>query len=153
MNTSLNDSDLLLHLSEATAGSLSGIGHSTPYEEVATYAYAPVLCINLRRADARHRLAVDYLFLADSGSGEHPKLSVRPLDAAAEQNDYEIPWALRDLIADARVAHLFAPAFGALRAGFADWRPRTAVLKDVKRKLAPIQRLSAMADHVEDSKL
>jgi hypothetical protein len=38
MNTGLNDSDLLLHLSEATAGSLSGIGHSTPYEEVSTYA-------------------------------------------------------------------------------------------------------------------
>jgi hypothetical protein len=67
-----------------------------------------------------------------------------------EQNDYEIPWALRDLIADARVAHLFAGAFASLRDGFEDWRPRTSVLKDVKRKLAPIQRLSAL---VSESKL
>ncbi|KAG6330064.1 hypothetical protein ID866_9025 [Astraeus odoratus] len=36
-NAGLSDSGLLTHLSEATAGSLNGIGHSTPYEELATY--------------------------------------------------------------------------------------------------------------------
>ena len=39
MNVGLSDSGLLTHLSEATAGSLNGIGHSTAYEEMATYSW------------------------------------------------------------------------------------------------------------------
>ena len=39
MNVGLSDSGLLAHLSEATAGTLSGIGHSTAYEELNTYSY------------------------------------------------------------------------------------------------------------------
>lgn len=38
LNTGLSDSGLIAHLSEATAGSLNGVGHSTAYEEVGTYA-------------------------------------------------------------------------------------------------------------------
>lgn len=38
-NAGLSDGGLLTHLSEATAGSLSGVGHSTIYEEPATYSY------------------------------------------------------------------------------------------------------------------
>ncbi|PPQ85326.1 hypothetical protein CVT24_004764 [Panaeolus cyanescens] len=41
----------IANLSEATAGSLSGVGHSTAYEELATYV-----------------LAVKYLFLVDEGT-------------------------------------------------------------------------------------
>ncbi|KAG8215546.1 hypothetical protein J3R82DRAFT_9208 [Butyriboletus roseoflavus] len=48
-NAGLSDGGLLTHLSEVTAGSLNGIGHSTPYEELATYS-----------------LAIKYLFLTDS---------------------------------------------------------------------------------------
>jgi hypothetical protein len=39
LNSGIPDSGLLTHLSEATAGSLNGVGHSTAYEELATYAY------------------------------------------------------------------------------------------------------------------
>ena len=39
LNAGLPDSGLALHLSEATAGSLSGIGHSTAYEEAGVYEY------------------------------------------------------------------------------------------------------------------
>lgn len=38
MNSGISDSGLLAHLSEATAGSLNGVGHSTVYEELATYS-------------------------------------------------------------------------------------------------------------------
>jgi hypothetical protein len=38
-NVGLSDSGLLTHLSEATAGSLNGIGHSSAYEELATYSW------------------------------------------------------------------------------------------------------------------
>ncbi|KIJ12464.1 hypothetical protein PAXINDRAFT_41683, partial [Paxillus involutus ATCC 200175] len=124
-NAGLSDSGLLTHLSEATAGSLNGIGHSTAYEELATYS-----------------LAVDYLFLADSGLGAQVELAEEPFNALAEQNDYEIPWALRDLIADHRVTSLFSDEFVSLRDAFRDWHPKTTILRDVKRKLQPIQRLS-----------
>uniref|UniRef100_A0A8H7XJY9 YMC020W-like alpha/beta hydrolase domain-containing protein n=1 Tax=Psilocybe cubensis TaxID=181762 RepID=A0A8H7XJY9_PSICU len=150
-NAGLPDSGLLAHLSEATAGSLSGIGHSTAYEEEACY-----------------RLAVDYLFLADDGRSvqevltrasspsdpehdpdlppytyTHPPLTVDPFNAAQEQNDYEIPWALRDVIADERIAWLFREEFERLKRAFGEWAPRTGVLREVKRKLQPITRLGS----------
>jgi hypothetical protein len=36
-NADLTDHGLLLHLSDATAGSLAGLGHSTPYEDANAY--------------------------------------------------------------------------------------------------------------------
>lgn len=124
-NAGLSDSGLLTHLSEATAGSLNGIGHSTPYEELATYT-----------------LAVNYLFLADCGCEGQVELRTEPFNALTEQNDYEIPWALRDLIADDRVTRFFSDELVSLRDAFRDWHPKTAILREVKRKLQPIQRLS-----------
>jgi hypothetical protein len=38
LNAGLSDSGLLTHLSEATAGSLSGVGHSTAYEEPGVFS-------------------------------------------------------------------------------------------------------------------
>ncbi|THG95454.1 hypothetical protein EW026_g6205 [Hermanssonia centrifuga] len=127
MNSGLSDSGLLAHLSEATAGTLSGVGHSTAYEEPATYS-----------------LAVDYLFLTTDGTDERTDLVVEGFNAVNEQNDYEIPWSLRDLIADDRVAHFFADEFSRLRNAFDDWSPKTTILRDIKRKLQPIQRLSSI---------
>ncbi|KAF8623316.1 hypothetical protein AX17_007457 [Amanita inopinata Kibby_2008] len=126
LNSGISESGLLVHLSEATAGSLSGVGHSTVYEEVATYA-----------------LAVKYLFLTNDGLEEHPELVLEPFNARLEQNDYEIPWSLRDIIADERVIHFFSQEIVQLRDAFREWHPRTSILRDLKRKLQPIQRLPA----------
>ncbi|KAI6143384.1 hypothetical protein BKA82DRAFT_4331271 [Pisolithus tinctorius] len=125
-NAGLSDSGLLTHLSEATAGSLNGIGHSTPYEELGTYT-----------------LAINYLFLANNGLEDQAELTTESFNALTEQNDYEIPWALRDLIADDRVTRLFSDELVALRDAFRNWHPKTAIQRDLKRKLQPIQRLSA----------
>ncbi|KAI0691817.1 hypothetical protein BC835DRAFT_1430723 [Cytidiella melzeri] len=127
MNTGLSDSGLLAHLSEATAGTLSGVGHSTAYEELASYS-----------------LAVNYLFLTNDGGEARQDLVVEPFNAVNEQNDYEIPWSLRDLIADERVAHFFAAEFEQLKDAFNHWSPKTTILRDVKRKLQPIQRLTSI---------
>ncbi|THU85880.1 hypothetical protein K435DRAFT_684718 [Dendrothele bispora CBS 962.96] len=124
LNCGLSDSGLLAHLSEVTAGSLNGVGHSTAYEELATFS-----------------LAVNYLFLTNDGFEEHPELTLEPFNASAEMNDYEIPWALRDLIADERVAHFFSQEITDLRNAFREWNPKTSILRDIKRKLQPIQRL------------
>lgn len=91
MNVGLSDSGLLTHLSEATAGSLSGIGHSTAYEELATYSLVSLRCIEIGSfSDDGHSLAVNYLFMTDHGSNEHPELVVHDFDANTELNDYEV---------------------------------------------------------------
>ena len=91
MNVGLSDSGLLTHLSEATAGSLSGIGHSTAYEELATYSFVSHCCIEIGSfSDDGHSLAVNYLFTTDHGSNEHPELVVHDFDANTELNDYEV---------------------------------------------------------------
>lgn len=125
LNSGIPDSGLLVHLSEATAGSLNGVGHSSPYEEIAIFS-----------------LAVKYLFLTNDGL-DHPELILDPFNARQEQNDYEIPWALRDAIADERVARYFSKEIVQLRDAFREWHPRTSILRDLKRKLQPIQRLPA----------
>lgn len=61
----------------------------------------------------------------------------------------KIPWSLRDLIADDRVAHFFGREISHLRDAFKEWHPRTAILRDVKRKLSPIQRLRRGVGGVE----
>ncbi|KAI0632593.1 hypothetical protein C8Q77DRAFT_1058430 [Trametes polyzona] len=127
MNAGLSDRGLLAHLSEATAGTLSGVGHSTAYEELATYS-----------------LAVKYFFMTNDGTNADAELVINPFNAVEEQNDYEIPWLLRDMIADTKVAHFFAREFSQLRDAFDDWQPKTTILRDVKKKLQPITRLSTV---------
>ncbi|KAF8148719.1 hypothetical protein B0H34DRAFT_207701 [Crassisporium funariophilum] len=124
LNSGMSDSGLLAHLSEATAGSLNGVGHSTAYEEISTYA-----------------LAVKYLFLTNEGMAEHAQLAVEPFNAKHEQSDYEIPWSLRDVIADERIAYFFSREITELRDAFREWHPKTSILRDLKRKLQPITRL------------
>ncbi|KAG6908575.1 hypothetical protein DXG01_004133 [Tephrocybe rancida] len=137
LNSGISDSGLTVHLSEATAGSLNGVGHSTAYEEISTYA-----------------LAVKYLFLTNDGLEDHRSdLVLEPFNAAMEQNDYEIPWSLRDVIADERVTHFFSQEISGLRDAFRDWHPKTTILRDLKRKLQPIQRLPSTFHSLSSSKL
>jgi len=55
------------------------------------------------------------------------------------------------VIADDRVAELFSEDFIRLRDAFREWQPKTAILRDIKRKLQPIQRLSStmLSKHVD----
>ena len=73
-----------------------------------------------------------------------PHITSRNFNADTRRR--QIPWALRDLIADERVAHFFTSHFSDLRDAFPHWHPRTAILRDIKRKLQPIQRLASIAD-------
>ncbi|KAF8967250.1 hypothetical protein BDZ97DRAFT_542975 [Flammula alnicola] len=78
---------------------------------------------------------------------EDADLPVEPFNAAHEQNDYEIPWSLWDIIADERIAHFFAHDISELRDAFRKWHPKTSFLRDLKRKLRPIQRLPSTCHH------
>ncbi|PVF92514.1 hypothetical protein CPB86DRAFT_791078 [Serendipita vermifera] len=121
-NAGIDDGGLLTHLSEATAGSLSGVGHSSAYLDPGAYD-----------------LAVRFLFETSDALGDEPKFEFEPFSAKASRNDYEIPWALRGLIADPRCQELFGKEIAELRNAFDDWQPRTTVLKDVRKKLEPIR--------------
>lgn len=90
LNCGLSDSGLLAHLSEATAGSLSGIGHSTAYEELSTFSYVAHFYILSKTNHPFIRLAVDYLFLTNNGFEDHPELTVEYFNASNEMNDYEV---------------------------------------------------------------
>lgn len=90
VNTGLSDSGLLAHLSEGTAGTLSGIGHSTPYEELATYSCVPPAHQCTCLTDVPCSLAVNYLFLANDGADIRTDLVIEPFNAVNEQNDYEV---------------------------------------------------------------
>ncbi|KAF8687597.1 hypothetical protein RHS03_09922, partial [Rhizoctonia solani] len=122
-NAGLDEHGLIVHLSEATAGSLSGIGHSTAYEDTGPYT-----------------LAVRYMFeTSDLAPDNNNKLSVDAFQARAGRNDYEIPWLLHSVISDTRISRIFAAELAELRDSFAEWKPTTAVLRDIQRKLAPIR--------------
>ncbi|CAE6491825.1 unnamed protein product [Rhizoctonia solani] len=122
-NAGLDEHGLVVHLSEATAGSLSGIGHSTAYEDLAPYT-----------------LAVRYMFeTSDLAPDNNNKLSVDAFQAHSSRNDYEIPWLLHSVISDTRISRIFSAEIAELRDSFAEWKPTTAVLRDIQRKLAPIR--------------
>ncbi|KAG8726331.1 hypothetical protein FRC12_023493 [Ceratobasidium sp. 428] len=116
---------------------LSGIGHSTAYEDLGPYS-----------------LAVRYMFeTSDLAPDNDCKLTVDAFQARASRNDYEIPWLLHSLITDTRIGRIFSPELSELRDSFADWKPTTAVLRDIQRKLAPIRmsplRHSTVAEETE----
>ncbi|KAG8888786.1 hypothetical protein FRB98_006798 [Tulasnella sp. 332] len=124
-NAGLDDGGLITHLSEGTAGSLSGVGHSNPYLNQGCY-----------------ELAVRFMFETTGVVGnERPELRLDPFQARATRNDYEIPWALRGVITDPAVLSLFASEIAELRQAFDDWAPKTTILRDLRRKLEPIQSL------------
>lgn len=55
------------------------------------------VCIQIGSfSDDGHSLAVNYLFMTDHGSNEHPELVVHDFDANTELNDYEASHACED---------------------------------------------------------
>jgi hypothetical protein len=129
-NAGLDDNGLLAHLSEATAGSLNGIGHSTAYEDLQTYRYAPLFLKCAWLSHCIPSLAVRYLFetadmispKSQSGS-DGPTLRVDSFQAKTARNDYEIPWALREVIA--YESGLFEDEWQQLSKAFNEWHPKT----------------------------
>ncbi|WVW87153.1 hypothetical protein I302_109210 [Kwoniella bestiolae CBS 10118] len=120
-NAGIDDQRLIEHLSEATAGSLTGVGHSTPYEELSTYS-----------------LAVQYLFHAGPARHPIPPLEVEPFSARDAKNDFELPWIMRALVDSPEVKDLFPGELRDLKEGILHWRPNTKVLKEIKKRLEPM---------------
>jgi hypothetical protein len=117
-NAGISDQHLIEHLSEATAGSLTGVGHSTPYEEPASFA-----------------LAVDYLFHAAPLHGPSPELALDHFSAREGRNDFELPWIMRALVDSPEIKDLFPGELRDLKEGILHWKPTTKALRDIKKKV------------------
>lgn len=95
-NAGLHDSGLIAHLSEATAGSLTGVGHSKAYEAPASYKYVGNLLYLFHLLGTvlvviyNFRLAVRFLFETSGVIGPNHDLIVEPFTARAGRNDYEV---------------------------------------------------------------
>lgn len=120
-NAGIDDQRLVEHLSEATAGSLTGVGHSTPYEELGCYS-----------------LAVQYLFLSSSAPTPLPPLRVEPFAARDGRNDFELPWIMRAIVDSPIVKDLFPDELQELKDSIIAWRPQTKALKEIKKRLEPM---------------
>lgn len=130
-NAGIDDQRLVEHLSEATAGSLTGVGHSSPYEELACY-----------------RLAVDYLFYAGPAAHPLPPLEVETFAARDARNDFELPWIMRAIVDSPEVKDLFPEELKDLRESILAWKPQTKILREIKKRLEPMagrQRLRPLA--------
>ncbi|CED83378.1 hypothetical protein [Phaffia rhodozyma] len=121
-NAGLSDGGLVTHLSEAVAAGLTGIGHSTAYGEDSTYL-----------------LAIRYLFETTSSPVSAGSLEVDEFLASEERNSYEIPWILRGIMEDSSVLRYFGRELDELRSSFDSWDPKTAKMKDLRRKLEPLR--------------
>lgn len=125
-NAGLDDQGLMTHLSEVTAGGLTGVGHSAPYEDLGGY-----------------NLAVRYLLTTDSPR-DAPSLDIEPFASRDARNDYELPWILRGVMDSTTVRELFQAELDVLKDGILDWRPSTKALKDIKKRLEPMAGRAAL---------
>lgn len=123
-NAGISDQHLIEHLSEATAGSLTGLGHSTPYEEPASFA-----------------LAVDCLFHVAPLTSPSPELTIDHFSAREGRNDFELPWIMRALVDSPEIKDLFPGELRDLKEGVLHWKPTTKALKDIKKKVRRALRL------------
>jgi hypothetical protein len=92
----------------------------------------PIHCFSIWFVTGYPRsLAVRYLFETDDVmppesaglSQQRPRLRVDSFQAKTARNDYEIPWALREVIA--YESGLFEEEWQQLANAFNDWHPKT----------------------------
>ncbi|CAG8435743.1 1500_t:CDS:2 [Ambispora gerdemannii] len=122
-NAGIHDHDLLVHLSEVVAGSLTGEGHSALYEEIDVYT-----------------LAVRYLFESITPTNG---ITVRQKTFQAQKsyNPYYLPWAMRGILDDKYVGNseCFTRELYRLRKQYDEWEPISRTMKDIKFRLEPLR--------------
>ena len=129
-NAGIDDQRLVEHLSEATAGSLTGLGHSTPYEDKGCYD-----------------LTVKYLFLSGPAKQPIPPLEIEPFAARDVRSDFELPWIMRALVDSPEVKDLFPNELKDLKEGVITWRPTTKALREIKKRASCVFVQTTGIDH------
>ncbi|GAA98567.1 uncharacterized protein L969DRAFT_95201 [Mixia osmundae IAM 14324] len=131
-NAGLPDHGLSQHLSEALAGSLTGVGHSSIYEERDVYSLA-----------TRYHFETTPVLVQGRAGGHVPDQPIiepfHPRNSASLRNPYFLPFALRGILDDERVQTLFGAELHSLRQGYEDWRPVSKPLRAVRQQLEPLR--------------
>ena len=103
-NAGIGDHSLIAQISESLAGALSGVGHSTIYEEPSVYA-----------------LAVRYFFEVEPVS---TGIAMQVDDTQRRStNAVYLTWAFKSMIDDPDVKRLFQSELEELRVQYEEWKP------------------------------
>ena len=92
-NAGISDGGLLADLSEATAGSLRGLGHSSAYLDEGAYTYVHCLLHLIIKPNScwlLGSLAVRFLFETSDALSDVPTFDFEPFTAKEARNDYEV---------------------------------------------------------------
>lgn len=117
LNLGYGDHNIIKEISPSLAGTLTGGGHSTIYNEYQVYLLG--LKFALETTDTYEDVPAEYI----------------PYKANdLKTNPYRLPWTMRGLLHQARKS-LGDESVQSLYKEYQDWRPTTTVLKDIKYRL------------------
>ncbi|QLQ78321.1 hypothetical protein HG537_0A05680 [Torulaspora globosa] len=117
LNLGYDDHGIIKEISSSLAGTLTGGGHSTVYNEDQVYELG--LRFALETTDVSADVPVEFRPFQLKNLGSNP---------------YHLPWCMRGLLYETN-AHLDPGEISHLFREFEDWQPDTKQLKDVKYRL------------------
>ncbi|KAF9586455.1 hypothetical protein BGW38_004715 [Lunasporangiospora selenospora] len=127
-NAGVDDHGILVHLSEAIAGSLYyGDGHSTIYEEREVYLLA---LRSLLEPPSR---------ITTTKARSEPIL--HPFRAKQRLNPFYLPWGMRGLADDIKTRgdQVLIKELDRVRSLYNEWNPVSKVMKEIKFRLEPVR--------------
>ncbi|CAH7669694.1 expressed protein [Phakopsora pachyrhizi] len=177
-NSGLSDHGLPSFLSEGFIGSLSGVGHSTVYEEPKVFDFAVRYFFEVT-STLEYPTSIQSSAIKSSNSFAKPiqthtdlplinsdnnktHSSVKNVgrgtvmesnkDANLSKNPFMITWILRGLIEDQKIKLLFGYQLRLIRLQLDEWKVNNnnKILKDLKSKLEPLKLYKVKKEFEED---
>lgn len=144
-NSGLSDHGLQNHLSDVLVGSLSGVGHSSVYEDKDVYDLAIRYFFETSSPLESPTYLSQEFIESQSKANQSRRLpsSLLEIDLSfspkEKPNPYLLTWSLRGLIDDKLIEKLFEKDLKRLRVEFGEWRPVSKGLKELKMRLEPLK--------------
>ncbi|KAF9998919.1 hypothetical protein BGZ80_006533 [Entomortierella chlamydospora] len=126
-NSGVDDHGILLHLSEAVAGSIYGEGHSTIYEERAVYMLAIRSLLEPPRS------------LTSEMARSEP--TIHAFQAKQNLNPFYLPWGMRGVVDEIKALgnDILDEEIERLKGLYDEWNPVSRVMKEIKFRLEPVR--------------
>ncbi|KAI8461308.1 hypothetical protein BY996DRAFT_4573625 [Phakopsora pachyrhizi] len=149
-NSGLSDHGLPSFLSEGFIGSLSGVGHSTVYEEPKVFDFAVRYFFEVT-STLEYPTSIQSSAIKSSNSFAKPIQTHTDLPlinsdnnkthSSVKNNPFMITWILRGLIEDQKIKLLFGYQLRLIRLQLDEWKVNNnnKILKDLKSKLEPLK--------------